>query len=176
MWYPSTHPSQLTDSGCYFERASAYFEHESPSKIHLICMTAVESVLCFLKRCCSLPDMKKTDVLVNIFFTRQYCPFTISSPYLNIKFSPEFFHEEQQSDDSSVPLLAFFMHVCIRTCHGVLLTEQDTVWLFLYKPKAVRTFLSQRGYNHSLNKDAPKRYQNAVTVKKQLCSTCVTAP
>lgn len=32
----------------------------------------------------------------------------------------------------------------------------DAVWLFLFNPKAVPEFLSQRSYKHSLNKDAPR--------------------
>lgn len=52
--------------------------------------------------------------------------------------------------------LLFFKHIGRTECHGVLLTEQDAVWLFLFNPIAVPELLAQRGYKHSLNKDAPR--------------------
>lgn len=131
------------------------------------------SVLCFLRSCCSLLDMKKPAVLVNgflqadtslLFFEARIWPLNLVE---NFFISSRWFF---------CTLTCFFTQVFLITCHGVLLTEQDALRLSLYKPKAVPTFLSQRGYNPSLNKDAPKRRWNAATAKKRWRSTRVTAP
>lgn len=98
---------------------------------------------------------EKTRHLSKWWLTSQHFPLTLWSPYMNTKLSQGFVHKPQ-SDDFSAPLLAFLKHIGRIACHGVLLTEQDAVWLFLFNPKAVPGFLSQTGWKHSLNKGAPR--------------------
>lgn len=136
---------------------STYFKIRSLSKIYLIYMTAVESVLCFLKSFWSLLHMKKQmsflrDLLSRCFFRSWHCLFsTILRPHLNSRFSQAYFFFI--NSNQMIPLYHYtlFMHVCMITVSWrPTKRATNAVWLFLYKPKTAQMFLSQRGYKQSL--------------------------